>query len=112
MNALDRARTAASNALPAWTGAIGPHLPKWRACFSTDGSDEPTGIAPVCEDEGHDPDDGSVYDCCPAPVVEAECTELALYLVELLNADRGGMNARCPVCHGTFEDCRCTGGAR
>jgi hypothetical protein len=89
VSAIDRARQAVAAALPAWTGAIGPHLPEWRTCFSTDGTDRPTGIVPVCGDEGHDPDDGSVYDCCPGPVVEAESPELAEYLVTLLNADRG-----------------------
>lgn len=88
MSTLDKIRAAASVALPAFTGAIAPHLPEWRVCFSTDGSDSPTGIAPVCEDEDHDPDDGSVYDCCPDPVIEVESAELADYLVALLNADR------------------------
>jgi hypothetical protein len=89
MSALNRARTAAAGALPDWTGAIAPHLPEWRVCFSTDGSPEPTGIAPVCPDEDHEPADGSVYECCSMPVIEVECTELAEYLVVLLNADRG-----------------------
>jgi hypothetical protein len=91
MSALDRARDAASRALPAFTGAIGPHLPEWRACFSTDGTAGPTGIAPICQAEEHDPDDtGDVWACCPEPVIEVESTELAEYLAALLNADRGG----------------------
>ncbi|MEW1551381.1 hypothetical protein [Streptomyces tsukubensis] len=88
MTDLDRLRSATAAALPAWTGAAAPHLPEWRVAFTTDGSDAPTGIAPVCQDEDHDSGDGSVYTCCPDPAVEVECPELAEYLVALLNADR------------------------
>ncbi|MER8233527.1 hypothetical protein [Streptomyces sp. NPDC094049] len=62
--------------------------PEWRVCFSEDGTPEPTGIAPICPDEGHDPDDVSVYDCCPEPVIECHHMVVADYLAALLNADR------------------------
>lgn len=65
-------------------------LPEWRTAYTTDGTDGPTGIIPVCRDTGHDPDDGSVYVCCPEPAIEVESPELADYLVALLNADRDG----------------------
>ncbi|MFE2019841.1 hypothetical protein ACFW9O_17575 [Streptomyces sp. NPDC059499] len=80
------ARDAVRKALLASTGTA---TPEWRECFSTDGSDEPTGIAPVCTDEDHEPDDGSVYNCCPEPVIECGSHSTAAYVVELLNADRG-----------------------
>ncbi|AAR29695.1 hypothetical protein VWBp05 [Streptomyces phage VWB] len=86
MSAIDKARKQARELLDLVTGTP---TPEWRVCFSEDGTEEPTGIAPVCLDEGHDPDDGSVYDCCPSPVVECDSDPLAAYLVELLNADRG-----------------------
>ena len=86
MNAMDKTRAAAREFLDLVTGTPAP---EWRTCFSTAGTDEPTGLAPVCDDEGHDPDDGSVYECCPNPVVECDSYPLAAYLVELLNADRG-----------------------
>ncbi|MER7047763.1 hypothetical protein [Streptomyces jumonjinensis] len=97
MSALDRARDAAARALPAWTGATPPHLPEWRTCYIANAADAPDGIVPVCGDEHHDPDDGSVYDCCPAPAVEVECPELAVYLVELLNTDRAARSGRAEV---------------
>lgn len=87
MSALDQARAAARAQLYALTGG-GPN-PAWRTCFSTDGTEEPTGVAPICSDEGHEPEDGSVYDCCPEPVIEVASTALAEYLAALLNADRG-----------------------
>lgn len=59
----------------------------WRTCFSTNGSDEPTGIAPMCLDEDHEEADGSVYDCCPDPVIETGSGGMAAYLVDLLNTD-------------------------
>ena len=80
------ARDAARKALLTTTGVAAP---EWRTCFSTDGSDEPTGIAPVCTDENHEPEDVSVYPCCPEPVIECGSYSIAAYLVELLNADRG-----------------------
>lgn len=87
MSAIDKARTQAREFLQLVTGIP---VPEWRVCHSTDGTDEPTGIAPVCPDEDHDQDDSSVYDgCCPNPVVEVESGPFAAYLVELLNADRG-----------------------
>ncbi|WP_329163959.1 hypothetical protein OHB49_29025 [Streptomyces sp. NBC_01717] len=69
--------------------ATGEARPEWRTAFTTDGTAEPTGIAPVCPDEDHDPDDGSVYPCCPNPAIECLSPEIAAHLAELLNADRG-----------------------
>ncbi|MFF4369678.1 hypothetical protein [Streptomyces sp. NPDC001594] len=86
MSTLDSARAAARAWLACPTSG-GPN-PVWRTCFSTDGTDCPTGIAPVCPDEDHDPDDGSVYTCCADPVIEVGSAALADYLVALLNADR------------------------
>lgn len=86
MNALNKARTAARDELHAMNA---DPAPKWRTCFSAEGTDEPTGIAPVCGAEGHDPDDGSAYDCCPEPVIEIHSAPMAAYLAALLNADRG-----------------------
>ncbi|MFD0358408.1 hypothetical protein ACFVHW_32450 [Streptomyces sp. NPDC127110] len=83
MSALNRLRAAARSDMKRWGN---PDL-AWRACFSTDGTDGPTGVAPVCRDEGHDPDDGSVYVCCPGPVIEVESAPLAEYLAALLNTD-------------------------
>ncbi|MFJ7067540.1 hypothetical protein [Streptomyces sp. NPDC101115] len=85
MSAMDKTRAAAREFLDL---VAGTPAPEWRTCFSTDGTDEPTGFAPVCDVEGHDPDDGNVYSCCPNPVVECDSGPLAAYLVELLNADR------------------------
>lgn len=79
-------RDAVRKALLATTGTA---TPEWRTCFSTDGSEAPTGVAPVCTDEDHEPDDGNVYDCCPEPVIECGSYSIAAYVVELLNADRG-----------------------
>ncbi|WP_405674807.1 hypothetical protein OG292_03005 [Streptomyces sp. NBC_01511] len=87
MSALSAARTAARRDLLSVLGA-GART-EWRTCFSTDGSEEPTGVAPVCPDEGHEEDDGSVYVCCPEPVIEADSHTMAAYLAALLNADRG-----------------------
>lgn len=67
-----------------------PGRPEWRPVFSTNGTDEPTGLAPVCTDPDHGDDDtAEAYACCPDPVIECESHEIAAYLVELLNADRG-----------------------
>ncbi|AZM91472.1 hypothetical protein [Streptomyces sp. W1SF4] len=79
MNALDRARAAVADSLPA----------RWRVVW-LDNSEEPTGIAPVCPDEEHEEADGSVYDCCPDPAIDTEDVDLAAYLVALINADLGG----------------------
>ena len=84
MSALSRIREQARDFLQ--TVGAGA-FPEWRVCHSTDGTDEPTGLAPVCPDEDHDPDDSSVYNCCPDPVIEVDSGPLAAYLVELLNAD-------------------------
>ncbi|MER6515179.1 hypothetical protein [Nonomuraea sp. NPDC001636] len=62
--------------------------PEWRVCFTEDGTEELTGIVPVCADEDHEPDDASVYDCCPAPVIECHSSAMADYLAALLNSDR------------------------
>ncbi|MFF2189293.1 hypothetical protein [Streptomyces sp. NPDC058155] len=64
---------------------------EWRTCFSTDGSEAPTGLAPVCPDEDHEEDDGSVYACCAEPVIECGSSPVAAYLAALLNADRGAL---------------------
>ncbi|MBT2449440.1 hypothetical protein J7F03_20580 [Streptomyces sp. ISL-43] len=87
MSDLDQARTAVRLLMPALAGG-GP-APVWRTCFSTDDTDSPTGIAPECFDEGHDPEDGSVYTCYPEPVIETGFPQFAEYLAALLNADRG-----------------------
>ncbi|MFI7010021.1 hypothetical protein [Streptomyces sp. NPDC050145] len=87
MTRLDDARTAAREYLKLM---IGDAWPEWRTCYSTDGTEMPSGIAPVCPDEGHEEDDGTVYNCCPEPVLEVETYPLAEYLVALLNSDRPG----------------------
>ncbi|WKD37627.1 hypothetical protein KO717_34575 [Streptomyces xanthophaeus] len=84
---MDRARADARIELARLTG--GDAAPEWRVCYSTEGTHGPTGIAPVCLDEDHDPDDGNVYPCCPEPVIEVQSVPLAGYLAALLNADRG-----------------------
>jgi hypothetical protein len=86
MSALDNARKAARELLNTLGG---DERPEWRTCFSTDGTDEPTGVAPVCPDEEHEDADGNVYDCCPDPVIECDSYVMTEYLVALLNADRG-----------------------
>lgn len=80
--------SARKNARAFLRAMVGDAAPEWRTAFTTDGTDEPTGIAPVCPDEDHDPDDGSVYSCCPEPVIECDSYPIAAYLAELLNADR------------------------
>lgn len=81
------ARDTARKFLRATTGS---DLPEWRPVFSTDGTDEPTGIAPVCSDTEHYEDDAAeAYSCCPDPVIECHSHEIATYLTALLNADRG-----------------------
>ncbi|WP_329032208.1 hypothetical protein OIE71_04515 [Streptomyces sp. NBC_01725] len=86
MSALPAARAAVRDLL----NTLGTsRRTEWRTCFSTDGSEEPTGVAPVCPDEGHEEDDGSVYDCCAEPVIECDSYPMAAYLAALLNADRG-----------------------
>lgn len=82
------AREAARTILRAAT--TGNALPEWRPVFSTDGTDGPTGIAPVCTDPEHYEDDAAeAYICCPEPVIECGSPMIADYLTELLNADRG-----------------------
>ncbi|MEU6168042.1 hypothetical protein [Streptomyces tanashiensis] len=85
MSILDVYRGPARDLLSTLTDETAP---EWRVCFSEDGTDEPTGVAPVCTDEDHDPDDGSVYDCCPEPVIECHSMTTADYVAALLNADR------------------------
>jgi hypothetical protein len=87
VSALDETRGPAREALLRLTGDA---RPEWRAAFTTDGTDGPTGIAPVCPDPEHERGDGDVWACCPDLAVEVESTELAEYLVALLNADRQG----------------------
>jgi hypothetical protein len=84
MSTLDTLRAAARESLSGLTG--GDPTPTWRVVFTD--SESPDGIAPVCADEGHDPADGSVYDCCPEPDIEVGDERVAAYLVALLNADR------------------------
>lgn len=81
---LDTARAAARERLRLITGA---NVTAWRVVVTDD--EMPTGIAPVCPDEGHEACDASAYDCCPDPVIETWSEPLALYLVALLNADAG-----------------------
>lgn len=64
--------------------------PEWRGVFSTNGTEGPTGIAPVCPDPEHESGDGDLYTCCPELAIEVESAEFAEYLVALLNADREG----------------------
>lgn len=79
------ARAAVRELLLADTGE---QRPMWRACFTNlDGTDHPNAIAPVCTDDEHDPEDPTVYACCPDTVVKVESHVLGAYLVELLNAD-------------------------
>ena len=87
MTRLDQARGPAREFFKLMSGDAAP---EWRTCYSTDRTDAPTGLAPVCTEEGHDEDDGSVYTWCPEPVVECESYKLAEYLVALLNAGREG----------------------
>ncbi|MFF9690279.1 hypothetical protein [Streptomyces sp. NPDC014623] len=85
MSILDNARLAAREVLLADTGK---QRPMWRQCFTElDGSLHPNAIAPVCLDEEHDPEDPTVYVCCPDTVVEVESHVIGAYLVELLNTD-------------------------
>lgn len=86
MSDLAAARTAARTLLVTMTGTA---VPTWRAVWNGYSNRiEATTVAPLCTDETHDPTDGGLYDCCPEPVIETECPELATYLVALLNADR------------------------
>jgi hypothetical protein len=77
-------RAAAREALRGLTG--GDPAPQWRVVFTD--SESPDGIAPVCEDPGHDPTDGNFYDCCPEPDIEVGSEAVAAYMVALLNGDR------------------------
>lgn len=85
MTRLDNARRAASELLRQTTGSS---LPEWRPAFDTeDASALPNVIAPVCADPDHERVDGSVYGCCPEPIIPVD-PPLVDYLVALLNADR------------------------
>jgi hypothetical protein len=88
MTNLDHARRAAAELLRQTTGS---DLPEWRAAFDGDRTTEmPNAIAPVCDDEDHERTDGSVYDCCPEPIVPVD-PPLVEYLVAVLNADRSAV---------------------
>ncbi|MFF9568454.1 hypothetical protein [Streptomyces sp. NPDC014685] len=79
------ARQRAREVLRAKTGEA---RPMWRQSFTeVDGAEHPDAVSPVCTDDGHDPDDPTVYTCCPDSVVEVDSHVLGAYLVELLNAD-------------------------
>lgn len=71
---------------------------RWRVIITD--SESPTGVAPVCAGERSDAlhmiddypggpkrDEEGVYDCCPWPQFDTYSTDVAAYLVELLNAD-------------------------
>lgn len=64
----------------------GHPAPVWRAACLGE-TDDANAVAPVCDDEGHDPQDPAVYSCCPDVVIETGSAVLALYVAELLNAD-------------------------
>ena len=82
---LIESREAAAAVLESDTGE---RRPMWRQCFTElDGAEHPNAIAPVCLDDEHDPEDPTVYSCCPDTVIEVESHVLGAYLVELLNAD-------------------------
>ncbi|MEU9198885.1 hypothetical protein [Streptomyces sp. NPDC048332] len=84
---LTEARAATRTLLMTSTGV---ERPEWRPVFSTDGTDGPTGIAPVCTDPEHYEDDAAeAYSCCPNPIIKCGSPVISTYLVELLNADRG-----------------------
>lgn len=86
MSLLDTYRLAARKQLLTLTGTA---TPEWRVCFSAEDGTDPSGVAPVCTDEGHNPDDDyDVYDCCPDPVIECESQVMADYVAALLNRDR------------------------
>lgn len=67
----------------------GSSAPEWRQAFiELPGGDEPDAIAPICTDEYHDPEDPTVYTCCPEPVIEVADPTIGAYLAALLNTDR------------------------
>ncbi|AZM53303.1 hypothetical protein DMA15_12475 [Streptomyces sp. WAC 01529] len=82
---LDEVREPALEALLRLVG--GDARLEWRGVYTTDGTEGPTGIGPVCPDPDHEPGDGDLYTCCPELAIEVESVELADYLVALLNAD-------------------------
>ncbi|MFI5809294.1 hypothetical protein [Streptomyces sp. NPDC051561] len=85
MSTLSDARIAARALLKNVTG---DERPMWRQVITEyTGANKHDAIAPVCLDDDHEPEDASVYSCCPEPVIEVEQPELGAYLVELLNAD-------------------------
>lgn len=73
---------------------------RWRVVITD--SESPTGVALVCTGDrsnalhmiddypgGPVRDEDGVYDCCPWPQFDTYSAPLAVYLVELLNADAG-----------------------
>ncbi|MGW2742331.1 hypothetical protein [Streptomyces sp. NPDC001450] len=85
MSALADARTAAAEYLRTTTG---DDRPEWRVTF-LEYAVEPNAIAPVCTDDEHvASEEPGAFGCCPDPVIAVESAAVALYLVELLNADR------------------------
>jgi hypothetical protein len=71
---------------------------RWRVIITD--SESPTGVAPVCAGERSDAlhmiddypggpkrDEDGVYDCCPWPQFDTYSSDVATYIVELLNAD-------------------------
>ncbi|MFF5977150.1 hypothetical protein ACFY7C_37260 [Streptomyces sp. NPDC012769] len=85
MTRLDTYRLTARELLTTLTGT---DTPEWRVCVSFEDGNDPTGVGPVCTDEGHDTDDAAVYDCCPDPIIECESETMANYVAALLNRDR------------------------
>ncbi|MCB5168052.1 hypothetical protein LG634_24895 [Streptomyces bambusae] len=87
MSALTRLRAATRVEL----AVLGVATSAWRAVH-TGIEDQPNAVGPVCADDDHDPDDPSLYDCCPNLVIElgTESEALAGYLAALLTADLGG----------------------
>lgn len=96
----DALATARAAAAELFEFEVGERCPVWRVFISD--SESETGVAPVCTAEGVDAehhmiddfpgepihDDLGVYACCPTPQIETYSPILAMYLVELLNADR------------------------
>ncbi|MEV8349010.1 hypothetical protein ACFVTT_15865 [Streptomyces niveus] len=69
----------------------GDERPMWRTAYTElNGAEYPNAIGPVCLDDEHEPEDPTVYACCPDTVVEVESHVIGAYLVELLNADAVG----------------------
>ncbi|MFF7365661.1 hypothetical protein [Streptomyces sp. NPDC008125] len=70
--------------------ASGVERPEWRQLITGERLvADVDGIGPVCTDDGHEPLDGNVYDCCPEPILAVDSPPLGAYVVELLNTDNG-----------------------